>query len=148
MTGRLPLSGAGLQRRDGRDGRDDRGSGTVLVLGLIGVVALLMVVVMALGGAAVARHRAEAAADLAALAAADAGCDRAAAVAVADGGVMAACGSLQDGSYIVRVTVPLTLAARLLPASARPSAVGVARAGLRENWRAGPIPVQGPQSGG
>lgn len=49
----------------------DRGSGSVLVLALCLVALALAAAVAGLGSALVARHRAEAAADLAALAAAD-----------------------------------------------------------------------------
>ncbi|MDP3711680.1 MAG: pilus assembly protein TadG-related protein [Mycobacteriales bacterium] len=51
--------------------RGDRGSGTVLVLCLAMVLTGTTVVLAGLGAAAVARHRAASAADLAALAAAD-----------------------------------------------------------------------------
>lgn len=49
----------------------DEGSGTVLVLSLVAVVAVLAMSVGLLGTVVLARHRAESAADLAALAAAD-----------------------------------------------------------------------------
>lgn len=49
----------------------ERGSATVLVLALSTALALVGIVLAALGGVAVARHRAASAADLAALAAAD-----------------------------------------------------------------------------
>lgn len=51
--------------------RGDRGSGTVLVLCLAAVLTATTAVLVALGAAAVTRHRAASAADLAALAAAD-----------------------------------------------------------------------------
>lgn len=54
----------------GRDLRDERGSGTVLVLIAIMVLVATAVAGVVLGNAYVARHRATAAADLAALAAA------------------------------------------------------------------------------
>jgi secretion/DNA translocation related TadE-like protein len=50
--------------------RSERGSATVWALGAIAALALLTVLVMSLASAVLARHRAEAAADLAALAAA------------------------------------------------------------------------------
>ena len=50
----------------------DRGSGTVYALVLVAVLAAISLGAAAVGGAVVARHRAMAAADLAALAAADA----------------------------------------------------------------------------
>jgi secretion/DNA translocation related TadE-like protein len=49
----------------------DRGSATVLVLALAGVLAVLAGLAATVGAVAVARHRAASAADLAALAAAD-----------------------------------------------------------------------------
>ncbi|MEV5752577.1 Rv3654c family TadE-like protein [Actinoallomurus sp. NPDC052308] len=53
-----------------RAGNGDRGSGTVWMVALIGAVWSVAVMAMVVGGARVARHRADAAADLAALAAA------------------------------------------------------------------------------
>ena len=50
----------------------DRGSATVLVLAVAGLLVLVAVLLAGLGGVAVTRHRAAAAADLAALAGADA----------------------------------------------------------------------------
>lgn len=55
-----------------RAGGPDRGSGTVWSVALIAVVASLALLAAAIGGAVVTRHRAGAAADLSALAAADA----------------------------------------------------------------------------
>jgi hypothetical protein len=54
------------RRRGGRAG--DRGAGTVLALGLIGLLAAATIATATLGRVMVARHRASAAADLAALA--------------------------------------------------------------------------------
>ncbi|WP_330290025.1 Rv3654c family TadE-like protein [Streptomyces sp. NBC_00576] len=51
--------------------RSDRGSATVWSVGAIAVLCVVFGVVLAMGQAAVARHRAAAGADLAALAAAD-----------------------------------------------------------------------------
>jgi secretion/DNA translocation related TadE-like protein len=48
----------------------DRGSGTIWVVALVGAVWAVATMAMAVGGARIARHRAQAAADLAALAAA------------------------------------------------------------------------------
>jgi secretion/DNA translocation related TadE-like protein len=116
----------------GRGRCHDGGSGTVLVLGLIGVGVVLVTFVTALGDAVVARHRAEAAADLAVLAAAGSDCTGAAAVAAANGGTLTACSRLPDGSCVVRVAVPVALASRLLPAGERPLAHADARAGPPE----------------
>lgn len=127
MTGRSAAGGS-----FGRGRRYDGGSGTILVLGLIGVGVVLVTFVTALGGAVVARHRAEAAADLAALAAAGSDCTGAAAVAAANGGTLSACSRLADGSCVVRVAVPVAPASRLLPAGERPLAHADARAGPPE----------------
>ncbi|WP_369069647.1 Rv3654c family TadE-like protein [Kineococcus terrestris] len=105
-------------------GGPDRGSGTVLVLALGCVALTALLLVLALGGAVVARHRAASAADLAALAAADvllgrAGgepCERAARVVTAHGAaapdaaapVLVACAPAADGSVLVRVAVPVS----------------------------------------
>jgi secretion/DNA translocation related TadE-like protein len=51
--------------------RSDRGSASLLVLSLAGVLALVAMLAVAAGSVAVARHRAASAADLAALAGAD-----------------------------------------------------------------------------
>jgi secretion/DNA translocation related TadE-like protein len=52
--------------------RDERGSGTVLATGLLGVLATMCLAILLLGGALVTRGRAQSAADLAALAGAGA----------------------------------------------------------------------------
>ncbi|MGH8775897.1 MAG: Rv3654c family TadE-like protein [Jiangellaceae bacterium] len=77
----------------------ERGAGSVLVLCGVMVVLMALLAVATLGGGYVARHRAAAAADFAALAAADqlrAGgamppCDEASAVAESNGGVLRSC---------------------------------------------------------
>jgi secretion/DNA translocation related TadE-like protein len=143
VTGRAAAGGS-----FGRGRRHDGGSGTVLVLGLIGVAVVLVTFVAALGGAVDARHRAEAAADLAVLAAVGSDCTGAAAVAVANGGTLTACRRLADGSCVVRVAVPVALASRLLPAGERSLAYADARAGPPEFLDpagAGPHP---PAAGG
>jgi len=94
----------------------ERGSATVWVIALSGVLAVLTAAVVLVGAAAVARHRAGTAADLAALAAAgravlgepDA-CDVAAQVARANAAALASCSV--DGSAVVevRVDVPVRL---------------------------------------
>jgi secretion/DNA translocation related TadE-like protein len=118
----------------------ERGSGSVLVIALIETVLVLTMFVGVAGRAAVARHRAESAADLAALAAASSpdgasaeSCRRAAAAAQSGGGVLSACRSLVDGSVLVEVVVPVPELARWLSAKdgARPpfQAKASARAG-------------------
>jgi secretion/DNA translocation related TadE-like protein len=65
--------GRSFRRATGRDapGGSDRGSATVWSVGAIAVLCLVFGIVLALGQAVAARHRAGAGADLAALAAAD-----------------------------------------------------------------------------
>ena len=93
--------------------RSDRGSATVLVLGVCLVAFALMTSVAGLGSALVARHRAESVADLASLAAADvllgraagAPCDAARQVAgsnSSEGVVLVGCRTL---GRVARVTV-------------------------------------------
>jgi secretion/DNA translocation related TadE-like protein len=112
-----------------------RGSGTVLVLALAAVAALLAAAVGLLGAAVLARHRVEAAADLGALAAAGApggaDCGRAGAVVAAGGGTLVACTALTDGTVLVRVT-------RSGPVGL--TAVAVARAGQPADGESGRAP--------
>jgi len=99
----------------------------VLTAGLLVVVAGLASVVAGLGQVVLARHRAEAAADLAALAGAgilldpfaDADpCARAARVATANAAALTTCRSDADGSLTVVVAVPLSgVLARAGPAT-------------------------------
>jgi secretion/DNA translocation related TadE-like protein len=93
----------------------DAGVGTVLAVGLVAVVSCLLLAVAALGSAVAARHRAGAAADLAALAAADRSlgrspgvpCRAAAATALANRARVTACAVADDGSVTVVVSVGL-----------------------------------------
>ncbi len=85
-------------RRDAVRTAPDRGSATVWSVSAIAVLCLVFGVVLALGQAVVARHRAAGGADLAALAAADhwaeggtAACDRADRVARAQGTRLVRC---------------------------------------------------------
>ena len=117
--------------------RDDRGAGTVLVLGVCAAGLMLAMLACLLTVALLANRRAEAAADLAALAAASSpgtpvDCSRAAAVSAANGARLQSCTGAQDGSVVVDVEVvaaagagwpPLVAHARAragLPASALP----------------------------
>jgi len=114
--------------------RDDAGSGSVLGLALAGVVVLLGLLVAELGALAVARARAQAAADLAALAAAEAlslgellargdpvtACARARAVAERNGARLARCAPEPGGAVVVGVTDPAEAEARAGPAWLRP----------------------------
>jgi secretion/DNA translocation related TadE-like protein len=128
--------------------RLDRGAGTVLALGLISVVIALAGLVTSVGASVVARHRAEAAADLAALAAASAtpegeeallsaasslvtaaDCGRAGAVASSGGASLTRCQGLDDGSVVVEVAVPVPVLDHLIRPQDRPTARARARAG-------------------
>ena len=119
-------------RRQG-DGRE-RGSATVWVLVLCGVLATVGVAVVLMGAAVVARHRAGAAADLAALAAAARAvqgadpCDEAARLAVANGAALTGCEVEPGGRVRVTVSVPVAL-----------GRLGVFSATGRA--RAGPVPA-------
>ncbi|AGZ51025.1 Rv3654c family TadE-like protein [Mycobacterium kansasii] len=104
--------------------RDDGGSATVLAVAMVGVLLWVTGAGAYLGSVAVARHRAQAVADLAALAAAarlpDGGpvaCARATAVAQAMGVGDAGC-AVRDLDVVVTVEVPVAFA-------------GVARAAAR-----------------
>ena len=71
--------------------RDDRGVGTVLAVALAGVLLLVGVALAEVTGLVVEHRRAQAAADLAALAAAGGDCSAAAPVAEANGARLVAC---------------------------------------------------------
>jgi secretion/DNA translocation related TadE-like protein len=89
----------------------DRGSGTLLMLAVVMFGGFLVLVSAALADAIVARHRAESAADLAALAAAGgftgtSGCDQARRVAAENASRLEDCRRLPDGSVQVGVELP------------------------------------------
>src|SRR4051794_16510323 len=116
------------------DDTGERGSATVWTVALAGLLAALGAVVVLVGSAVVARHRAGAAADLAALAAAgsavqgDPGaCSVAEQVAAANGATVDSCSVSAAAVVELRVHVPV----RLGP-------LGVAAA--RGRARAGPAP--------
>jgi secretion/DNA translocation related TadE-like protein len=102
---------SGSDRFDGLgtiEGDCDRGSGTLLMLAVVMLSGFLVLLTTVLANALVARHRAEAAADLAALAAASKlspseGCAQAERVARANHGRLQQCGRLADGSVLVGV---------------------------------------------
>jgi secretion/DNA translocation related TadE-like protein len=104
----------------------------VLALGLVALLVALVLAVAAVGAAVVARHRAAAAADLAALAAADrttgrapgAPCPAAAEIAHRNRASLASCRVAADGSVTVRATCRLPRPWRRLGV-----ATAVARAG-------------------
>ena len=102
----------------GRRRRRERGSGTVLVLGVVGLLVGLVVGALSVVSAVVESHRAQSAADLSALAAAallvrgdppDAACAVAVRVAGRNGGSVAACRTGSDLSVEVVVEVPANL---------------------------------------
>lgn len=113
--------------------REDRGSATVWVLALSGVLMSLGAAAVLVGAAVAARHRAEAAADLAALAAAGravtgsaAPCAAASSIASVNGAVLEAC-TVHPGAVVeIRVGVRV-----------RMSSLGVRWA--HANARAGPV---------
>lgn len=113
----------------------DRGSATVWLLGLTLLITLAATAALGIAGAVAARHRAEAAADLAALAAAgrlllDPGdaCAHAASVASAQGAKLRSCAIQVDASEdSVEVEVSVPAPVDLVPGL--PPAVGRARAG-------------------
>ncbi|WP_370891026.1 Rv3654c family TadE-like protein [Janibacter sp. GXQ6167] len=103
MTRRL---GAG-----GEDSRGERGSGTVLAVGVVAVVLTITLAVLAVVSAVNAGHHARAAADLGALAGAmryqtDPGgaCGEASRVAALNGGALEGCVASPDGRIEVTVT--------------------------------------------
>lgn len=119
--------------------RGERGSATVLAVAGTGALLLCLVGGLAVTSAVHAGHRARAAADLAALAAAsalqqgvpaDSACLRGRAVAAANGADLRSCAAASDGSVEIGVTVPLPLA---LPTP-------VVRGEARARARAGPRP--------
>ena len=93
--------------------RDERGTATAWTVPVIGVLALLTVLMAGVGGALVTLRRAQAAADLAALAGATAhaagrgACGEAARVAELNGTRVDSCGVLDGGD--VRVVVSATV---------------------------------------
>ena len=112
--------------RDGH-GRRDRGSATVVVLAAVAVVLAMTVGALSVVSAVVAAHRAQAAADLAALAAAAvfvrgepsaAACGRGADVAARNGARLAACRTWPDLSVELVVQVEARMA-RVGTATAR-----------------------------
>jgi secretion/DNA translocation related TadE-like protein len=117
----------------------DRGSGSIWLAGLLAVVMLTATVGLAAGTAVLARHRAEAAADLAALAGAARiaegeadGCAAARKVAAANGGRVSAC--VRTGEDLdVMVSAPVEV-------------VGLGVLAVSARARAGPVdrPSPGP----
>ena len=108
-------SGTGKARQDGagcRGGRDERGAGTVLMVAVMLITAMVAFVAACLLAWFGHAHRVRAAADLAALAAADAfgsgrdACTAARAAATSNGVTLTACAVDSNGTdFVVRVTV-------------------------------------------
>ncbi|WP_410099151.1 Rv3654c family TadE-like protein [Streptomyces sp. STR69] len=101
----MPAPGCMRLRHSGRD--SDRGSATVWSLGAMAVMCVVFGIVLALGQAVVARHRAAGGADLAALAAADhwaeggtGACARAERVARAQGTRLVRCAVVGETSDV------------------------------------------------
>ncbi|MFC5139566.1 Rv3654c family TadE-like protein [Actinomycetospora rhizophila] len=124
----------------GRRAVGDAGSATVLAAAAVGVLVCLLGLGLQLGAATLARHRAEAAADLAALAGAreavrgaDVACARAGEIAAGNDARLVAC-AVEGWTVRVITAAPC----RCLP-SVSGDATGRARAG--------PVAVAGPPSG-
>lgn len=115
----------------------DRGSGAIWVVAFAAVVWVAGVAAIAVGGVRAARHRGDAAADMAALAAAarvaeggEAACRRAAGIARESGARLSAC-QVSGGIVAVSVTVPLRV----------PMGIGNLR--IVSRARAGPVGPDG-----
>lgn len=138
------VEGSAVAQIEQRSTSADRGSASVLAVGVVLIGLVLSTGSAAVGAAVVARHRAEAAADLGALAAADVllarasgtPCGAAAAVVSAQGAVLVGC-AVDRGDAVVRTTV--RPGGRV---GALGTAVAVARAGPAAiSEGAGPPPV-------
>jgi secretion/DNA translocation related TadE-like protein len=114
--------------------RDDRGAAMVLALALLPLILLAAFVALALGQQAVARQQAAAAADVAALGAAQTDgdpCTVARQLAGANHVALVSC-AIDGGDVVVRVSRPAPpLVVRLfgMVGTAAPDVVGAARAG-------------------
>jgi secretion/DNA translocation related TadE-like protein len=104
--------GTHRRQRAGMGGGPERGSATVLVVGAVAAVVVVLTGVLVVCGVVRDVHRARAAADLAALAAAGpvavgggVDCGVGAAVAAANGAVLTGCAAQSDGSVLVVVAV-------------------------------------------
>ena len=115
-------------------GGGDRGSGTVWVLGFAVVIWVVGVAAILVGGVRGARHRGEAAADMAALAGATrvadggrAACARAGEIAVGSGARVVRCrvrGEVVDVSVALEVPMLMGLKGRRIVSRARAGPVG------------------------
>ena len=126
-------SGTGTDSGPGTD--SETGSASIWLVALLMLAGCALLAVLGLGAAVAARHRAEAAADLAALAAADrmladpaGACDEAARVAAAQQARLTSCVLRSDAALdAVEVSVESPVSGRLF--AALPPAHGRARAG-------------------
>ncbi|WP_342742893.1 Rv3654c family TadE-like protein [Streptosporangium canum] len=126
---------AGTGRRIGGIGRD-RGAVTIWVAGLMALVFAVTATIVFAGTARVARHRAQSAADLSALAAArlafaapERGCAEASSLAEGNGAMITRCFIDGDGIADVQVAVGLSLPVlgdRTIMANARAGPVDIA----------------------
>lgn len=103
-----------------RDRRDERGSGTLLVVGVMAVVGVVAMVVVVAAAYLVAGHRARGAADLAALSGAAAyaegrpPCPAAGRLARANGARLTGCDQVGDEvDYVVSVSVAVDAGLRV-----------------------------------
>lgn len=142
-TGRPVTSGPEPGSGSGTGLGTESGSATIWVLTASGLVLAAGLLVTLLSVAVLTRHRAEAAADLAALAAADAAlqgraaaCGRAGRVAAAGGATLVSCVLVNATAEVVVRLPPTGLLGRLPPVSAR------SRAGP------GPVGTELPRSSG
>ena len=123
------------RRTDARYRRSDAGSASIWLVALLTLGGCVLVAALGLGAAVTARHRAGAAADLAALAAAgkllwqpEDACTEAARIAGAQHARMLSCAVQADGGEdAVEVSVEVPMAGNLFPGL--PPARGRARAG-------------------
>ncbi len=124
-----------MSARPRRDAADDRGSSSVLVVGVLGAVLSATVGALAVASAVEATHRARSAADLSALAAAQAleggstggaACAEGAWVAGQNHATPLSCEVATDGSVTVAVSATLRM---VIPGMPEGPAVATARAG-------------------
>ena len=122
----------------------DRGAATVVAAAAVGVLVLLLGLGLQLGAAVLARHRAESAADLAALAGAvdavrgqDVACARARKVAASNGAVLESC-EWHGWTLTARVTYPCTCALTVSGITVGRARAGPMAPGSRSNAE-GPV---------
>lgn len=138
MTGQGPIVGQELiTGRRHEAGTNERGSATVLMVGIMAVVILLSGAALVIAGYVVGAHRARAAADLAALSAAAAfqqghnGCAQARRTARQNGATVTGCDRVGDEvdfvvtvKVVVRVDTRISGLPRTIPAEAHAEPLG------------------------